>query len=251
MLFRDDERQREVIVINKGSGTGRASELLMARRQQKPEKNGSKLWQEMLNDLELHTQSVKMQDKSRSFSNMQGGACMFCRIQPFVTPWVPLSVEFSRQEWSGLPFLSPDLPNRGIEPMSPALAGGFFTSWATRGTHTCQVGSFLKNGHNILQFLHQEAASLSPPLESRSGHMISLYNGTGANTTQSEAQKGTVCARSCPLMSLRTQRSPWRSQGWSPRMTDHVNGVRPQPPQSSQLKTQIWEWDHLELSSPS
>lgn len=37
MLFRDDERKREVIV------TGRAPEFLVARRQQKPEKNGSKL----------------------------------------------------------------------------------------------------------------------------------------------------------------------------------------------------------------
>ena len=41
--------------------------------------------------------------------------------------------EFSRQEyWSGLPFLTPgDLPDPGIEPMSlvsPALAGGFFTT---------------------------------------------------------------------------------------------------------------------------
>ena len=36
---------------------------------------------------------------------------------------------FSRQEyWSGLPFPSPgDFPNPGIEPASPALAGGFFT----------------------------------------------------------------------------------------------------------------------------
>ena len=37
---------------------------------------------------------------------------------------------FPRQEyWSGLPpFLSPEnLPNPGIKPMSPALAGGFFT----------------------------------------------------------------------------------------------------------------------------
>ena len=41
----------------------------------------------------------------------------------------PLSLEFSRQEyWSGLPFpTSGDLPDPGIEPMSPALAGGFFT----------------------------------------------------------------------------------------------------------------------------
>ena len=47
----------------------------------------------------------------------------------------PLSMGFSRQEyWSGLPFLpAGDLPDPGIEPpfpVSPALAGGFFTSSA-------------------------------------------------------------------------------------------------------------------------
>ena len=42
----------------------------------------------------------------------------------------PLSMELSRQEyWSALPFSPPgDLPDPGIEPASPALAGGFFTS---------------------------------------------------------------------------------------------------------------------------
>ena len=42
----------------------------------------------------------------------------------------PLSMRFSRQEyWSGLPFPSSgDLPDPEIEPMSPALAGGFFTT---------------------------------------------------------------------------------------------------------------------------
>ena len=39
-------------------------------------------------------------------------------------------MEFSRQEyWSELPFPPPgDLTHPGIEPMSPALAGGFFTT---------------------------------------------------------------------------------------------------------------------------
>ena len=46
---------------------------------------------------------------------------------------VPLSVEFFRQEfWIELPFPSPgNLPNPGIEAtslVSPALAGGFFTT---------------------------------------------------------------------------------------------------------------------------
>ena len=51
------------------------------------------------------------------------------------TPWTvtcqaPLSMGLPRQEyWSGLPFPSPrDLPHPGIEPESPALAGGFFTT---------------------------------------------------------------------------------------------------------------------------
>ena len=42
----------------------------------------------------------------------------------------PLSMGFSRQEfWSGLPFPTPgDLPDPGIEPTSPMLAGAFFTT---------------------------------------------------------------------------------------------------------------------------
>ena len=50
-------------------------------------------------------------------------------------PWTvacqaPLSVGFPRQEyWSGLPLTSPGgLPDPGIVPVSPALAGGFFTT---------------------------------------------------------------------------------------------------------------------------
>ena len=56
----------------------------------------------------------------------------------FVTAWTvahqaPLHMGFSREEyWSGLPFSSPgDLPDPGIKPMSPvspALAGRFFTT---------------------------------------------------------------------------------------------------------------------------
>ena len=60
------------------------------------------------------------------------------RVQLFATPWTaahqaPPSTGFSRQEyWSGLPFLTPgDLPDPGIKPLSPLLAGGFFTTSAT------------------------------------------------------------------------------------------------------------------------
>ena len=53
----------------------------------------------------------------------------------FVTPWTvahqaPLSMGFLREEyWSGLLFPSlEDLPDPGIELVSPALSGGFFTT---------------------------------------------------------------------------------------------------------------------------
>ena len=61
----------------------------------------------------------------------------------FETSWTvahqaPLFMGFSRQEyWSGLPFPPPeDLPDLGLKPGSPALAGGFFTA-EPPGNHTC------------------------------------------------------------------------------------------------------------------
>ena len=60
---------------------------------------------------------------------------MLSHVRFFVTALTvahqaPLSVEFSRQEyWRGLPFPTPgDLPDSGIEPMSPEVAGRFFTT---------------------------------------------------------------------------------------------------------------------------
>ena len=67
------------------------------------------------------------------------GKCVCAQVAQVMSdseiPWTTahkatLSMGFSRQEsWSGLPFPSPgDLPNPGIEPVSPALADGFFTT---------------------------------------------------------------------------------------------------------------------------
>ena len=51
-----------------------------------------------------------------------------------MTPWtvalqVPMSMGFPRQEyWSGLPLSTPgDFPNPETEPVTPAMAGRFFT----------------------------------------------------------------------------------------------------------------------------
>ena len=65
---------------------------------------------------------------------VEHACCRFCCVQLLaisrtVTCWVPLSKRFSRQEyWSGLSFPPPgELPNPGLKPGSPALAGWLFT----------------------------------------------------------------------------------------------------------------------------
>ena len=58
----------------------------------------------------------------------------------------PSSVEFSRQEyWSGLPFPSPgDLPDPGIEPMSPTLQADALTSAPPGKPLNTRIQSFRK-----------------------------------------------------------------------------------------------------------
>ena len=67
---------------------------------------------------------------------------LFSCVQLFETPQTvacqaPLSMEFSKEEyWEWVACLSPgDLPNRGIEPVSPTLTGGFLTTSTTQEAH--------------------------------------------------------------------------------------------------------------------
>ena len=53
------------------------------------------------------------------------------KSSPYVTLQTPLSMGFPRQEyWSGLPFPTPEI--KLMSPVSPALAGGFFTTEPVR-----------------------------------------------------------------------------------------------------------------------
>ena len=78
------------------------------------------------------------------------GVCAACSVvSNSATPWTvlcqaPLSMGFPRQAyWNRLPFPSPgDLPNPGTEPMSPALADGFFTTGATWKAIKDAINSF-------------------------------------------------------------------------------------------------------------
>ena len=72
-----------------------------------------------------------------------------------------MSMEFSRQEYrSGLPFPSGGVPDPGIEPvalMSPALAGGFFTTSAT--------GKWWEGLSEIGRLHHQKQRETKEPLD--------------------------------------------------------------------------------------
>ena len=72
----------------------------------------------------------------------------------------PLSMEFPRQEDSRLPFPSPEnLPNPGIEPMSLALPGKFFTTVSPRNpSRDIKIVQILMN---IKQMLHTELSVVS------------------------------------------------------------------------------------------
>ena len=79
--------------------------------------------------------------------------CLCLNVSDFLQPYgacqASLSMGFPRQEyWSGLLFPTPgDLPNPGIEPVSPAspaLVVRFFLSLSHLGSPTSLPGNFLK-----------------------------------------------------------------------------------------------------------
>ena len=81
--------------------------------------------------------------------------CLLSRLQLFTTTWTvacqaPLSMGFSRQEyWSGVPCHPPgDLPDPGIELVSPALTGGFLPL-----SHVASTALILFWAKNSIKFL--------------------------------------------------------------------------------------------------
>ena len=79
-------------------------------------------------------QGIQEYPVERIVSSVNAGS-YYIESNSFTTPWTaahqaPGLMRFSRQEYlSGLPFPSTgDVPNPGMVPESPALAGGFFTT---------------------------------------------------------------------------------------------------------------------------
>ena len=75
----------------------------------------------------------------------------FVNPMDYISHQDPLSMGFPRQEyWSGLPFPFPGaLPDTGIEPVSPALTGRFFTTEPPEspfyGVYTVLISLYLHN----------------------------------------------------------------------------------------------------------
>ena len=99
------------------------------------------------------------------------------------TPWTVacqarLSMGFSRQEyWSGLPFPSPgDLPKQGIEPTSPALVGGFFTTEPPESP----TGTLLSHNSHLLSCQPNLQKSFQKPRGRERGLVFSIYDTQGA-----------------------------------------------------------------------
>ena len=79
--------------------------------------------------------SLTFWGNTKLFSTVRACSVALSHVQLLVTPWIvacqdSLFMGLSRQEyWSRLPFPPPgDLPDSGIKPKSPELAGGFFTT---------------------------------------------------------------------------------------------------------------------------
>ena len=83
------------------------------------------------------------------------------------SPPAPLSTGLPRQEyWSGLPCPFPgDLPDLGIKPVCPALAGGFFTTEPPGKPHTfCNTNVVSVREENVAVLCVTEVVSHQLPL---------------------------------------------------------------------------------------
>ena len=134
-----------------------------------------------MNDLYILLQSSIQQKACRFLiSSLVHGnfACVFSHVRLFATPrtvthQAPLSMGFSRQEyWSGLPCPFPrGLPNLGIEPKTPGLAGRFFTTEPPGKSTKQPIGLPTPNLYSLLKRLFFFADEVIHSYRRQSDHL--------------------------------------------------------------------------------
>ena len=143
--------QRTPITLWFSCQSSLASQVTLTPRRTKPQSFKGTEWTNM----RCTILSIKVMEEDKTYYHS------FSHVQLFAMLWTvahqaPLSLGFSRQEyWNGLPCLPPgDLPNPGTDPvslMSPALAGGFFTTSTTWEAHN--ILSFHPESHFCVYFI--------------------------------------------------------------------------------------------------
>ena len=93
--------------------------------------------------LTIHAFVSPFNDNIRVYCSCEVKWKLFSHVRLFATPWTMQSMEFSRPEyWNGQPFPSPgDLPNPGIEPMSPTLQANSLPAEPQGKPKNTEVGS--------------------------------------------------------------------------------------------------------------
>ena len=129
----------------------------------------------------------------------------------------PLSMGFSRQEyWSGLPCPPPgDLPDSGIEPvslMSPALAGGFFTTSATWEALLSHTTPFISVTEQITAY--DDPTTVQAPLLSADRESYMARNLPFPQSTPSAQEVPAVDAPYADPGTEEGERSPGRKDIW-------------------------------------
>ena len=169
-------------------------------------------------------------------------ACVLSRLSCVTlcaTPWTvmhqaPWSMGFSRQEyWSGLPFPPPgDLPNPGIEPVSPALVGRFFTPEPPGKTHTSSLTHTCTHTHAHTHYQIWLRADVLLPWRQTILKVSPELLGWGAQQHQMQPRVSRAFLLSCLAGGLCTPHTLTITHGWSHSSFFSTRKWRSLPPYS-------------------
>ena len=133
--------------------------------------------------------------------NSQGGmrVCVLSYVWFFLTPWTitcqaSLFMEFFRQKyWSGLPSPSlGDLPEPGIKPLSPVVAGGLFATVPPGKHWNSQCVCY---NHSVVSDSLQPGFSVHGILQARILEWVAMPSSRGSSRSRDWTQVSCIAGR--------------------------------------------------------